>query len=170
MSPFGCVREREVAALLERGQWPHACPHDLCTHIESCRVCSDLVLVRRSFQQARATAIAEPTLPSAGAIWWRAQLRRRNEALTRISRPILGAEIFAVVILSLAAVCGLLWRLSRGFDLSASLGSWLTSLHLSALWPASLTSFAGGLSFVVPVLAALAVVSGLVVYFASEKQ
>ena len=29
MSPFGCVRERETAEVLERGQWPHACSDEL---------------------------------------------------------------------------------------------------------------------------------------------
>lgn len=170
MSPFACTREKEVAALLERGQWPHACPRDLRAHIDSCRACSELVLVRHAFQQARANAIVEPALPSAGAIWWRAQLRKRNEAIARISRPILGAEIFAAIVLCAAAACGLIWRLRRGFELRAWLASGMTSLHLGALWPSSLAGFEVGRWFVVPVLAALAIVSGLVVYFASEKQ
>jgi hypothetical protein len=166
MSPFGCTREKEVAELLDRGQWPQASPEELRAHAGACRSCSELILTKQAFRQARAAAMSMPTLPSPSALWWRAQLRKRNEAIERINRPILGAQIFALAIVALAAVGGLLWQLRHGFDLA----DWFRQVHLDTLWPSSLGNFAGGLWFVVPVLAALAIVSGLVVYFASEKQ
>jgi hypothetical protein len=166
MSPFSCAREKETAELLERGQWPHACPEELRGHVEGCRVCGELVLVKSAFGRARVHAMTLPVLPSASALWWRAQLRRRNEALEKIGRPLLGAEIFALAMLVLVAVCGLGWALRHGSSPSA----WFEAVRLETLWPGSLTSFAGSLWYVVPLLAALAVVSGLVVYFASEKQ
>jgi hypothetical protein len=165
MSPFGCAREKEVKTLLERGQWPQVCPDELRAHVEGCRVCAELVLVQGMLAEARTSAMALPVLPPAGGLWWRAQLRRRNEAIARISKPILGAEIFAFVIVALVAVCGVSWELRRGIEPTA----WLQELHLDTLWPASLASFDGGWWFLVPVLATLAVVSGVVVYFASEK-
>ena len=165
-SPFGCARENEVAGLVERGQWPHVCSQDLRDHVRSCSVCRELVVVKQALQRDRTEAMRQPVLPSASALWWRAQLRKRNEALEKIGRPILGAEIFAAAMLALVAVCGLGWELRRGIDLRA----WIGGLHLESLWPVSLASFQGGLWFVVPLLASLAVVSGLVVYFASEKQ
>ncbi len=175
MSPFNCAREREVSELLELGQWPHASPRDLRDHVQGCRMCGELVTVKGSLQQDRLHAMAQPILPSSSAIWWRAQLRRRNEAVARISRPILGAEIFALVIASVVAVCGIGWFLQRGILLTAwrglDLGDWIDGLHLDALRPASLTSIeSGSLGLIVALLAALAVLSGLVVYFASEKQ
>jgi hypothetical protein len=165
MSPLGCTREKEVKTLLERGQWPRACAEELRAHVEGCRVCSELVLVQGALAEARTSAMALPALPPAGGLWWRAQLRRRNEAIARIGKPLLGAEIFAVLIVALVAVCGVVWQLRRGIDLA----EWLRALHLDTLWPASLASFDGGWWFLVPVLATLAVVSGVVVYFASEK-
>jgi hypothetical protein len=176
MTLISCAREKEIAVLLERGQWPHVAPHDLLAHVEGCRSCSELVLTRQAFQQARDASMEMPALPSASALWWRAQLRKRNEAIERISKPILGAEIFAFAVVALVAVCGAAWLARRGFDF-ASVGraAFKPASWLGALWPSSLPNFAlpnfeGGLWFVVPLLATLAIVSGLVVYFASEKQ
>ena len=107
MSPFSCPREREVTELLDRGCWPDACPDDLRTHVESCRICSDLVVVSRAFQAAHRQTTPLPHLESAGALWWRAQLRRRNAAIEKVGRPILGAQIFALVI-SVAVGVGVL--------------------------------------------------------------
>ncbi len=165
-SPFGCAREKEVAELVERGQWAHACSQDLRDHVENCRVCGELVLVKRALQREKTEAMTQPVLLSANALWWRAQLRKRNEALEKIARPILGAEIFALATLALVAVCGLGLELRQGIDWRA----WVASIHLDALRPTSLANFEGSLWFVVPLLAALAVVSGLVVYFVLEKQ
>jgi hypothetical protein len=165
MSPFGCTREKDVKALLERGQWPQTCAEELRAHVNGCRLCSELILVRAALAEARTSAMALPALPPAGGLWWRAQLRRRNEAIARIARPILGAEIFAVLIITLVAACGVAWELRRGVEPAA----WLMELHLDTLWPSSLASFDGAWGFLVPMLAALAVVSGVVVYFASEK-
>lgn len=109
----------------------------------------------------RAATLPVPALPSAGALWWRAQLRRRNADLARINRPILGAQIFATVLTLLLAGASLAWELRRGLHLAA----WLQALHIEALWPASF----GNLAFLVPLLGMLVLVSGVVVYFASEK-
>ena len=98
MSPFSCAREREVTELLDRGYWPEACPADLRGHVEACRVCSDLVLVSQAFQAAHKQSPALPHLESAGALWWRAQLRRRNAAIEKVGGRFLGAQIFALVI------------------------------------------------------------------------
>jgi hypothetical protein len=58
----------------------------------------------------------------------------------------------------------------RGFDLSAWIEALPRALHLEALWPTSLSAFDGSFWYLVPVLATLALVGGVVVYFASEKQ
>ncbi len=166
MSPLGCARERETGEVLEHGRWPHACTDELRRHVESCRACGELVTVRTALQRERAATMTRAVLPSASALWWRAQLRKRNEAIEKITRPILGAEIFAIAIAVVVALCSLGWALRSGLDL----GTWIGSLHFGALWPLSAASFQGGLWFVVALLGALAVVGGVVVYFASEKQ
>ena len=118
MSPFSCVREREVTELMDQGFWPEACPVDLRAHVESCRMCSDLVLVSQAFQAAHKQTAQLPHLESAGAVWWRAQLRRRNAAIEKVGRPILGAQIFALVMSLVVAAAVVAWR-------GATLKAWI---------------------------------------------
>ena len=170
MSPLGCARERETAEVLERGQWPHACAAELRAHVESCRVCGELAVVRTALRAERAAAMTRVVLPSASALWWRAQLRKRNEAIERIARPIVGAEIFAIAMAAVVALCALGWALRSGLKSAA----WIESLRpdrlWDMLWPVSAGSFQGGLWMTVALLGVLALVGGVVVYFASEKQ
>ena len=167
MSPFSCAREREVTDLLHRGYWPEACPAELKAHVEACRSCSDLVLVAGTMQAARRQSAELPRLEAAGAIWWRAQLRRRNAAIEKVTKPILGAQIFALAVALVVAVAVVLWQADtwRG---------WIEDLprvlHLDALLPASMANSGETLWIVVPVLAMIALLSGVVVYLASEKQ
>jgi hypothetical protein len=163
-----CAREKELTELLRRGHWPEACQPDLRDHVASCHACSDLILVSEGFQSAR-TRTAPQSLVSSGAIWWRAQLRRRNAAIERIKRPILGAQIFALAIALILAVGVVGWQLRRGINLTAWAGEMLRALHLSALLPTSNPASEGGAWLLVPLLATLALLSGVIVYLASEK-
>ncbi len=168
MSPFTCSREKEIAALLDLGQWPQASPADLRAHAVSCRSCSDLILVRSALHSERISTISAPALPSAGSLWWRAQLRKRNQAIETISRPLLGAQIFAFAVILVVAAVGIVWDLKTG----ARMLTWLEDiphvLNLSVLLP-STPSFTG-LWLLVPLLGIVALVSGVVVYFSLEKQ
>lgn len=166
MSPFRCSRERELSALLHKGYWPQACPEDLRAHVASCPGCSDLVMVTETLQASRRHAMALPRLDPPGAIWWRAQLRRRNAAIETMSRPILGAQIFAVTIALIVVVAIAVWQFGNWSAWFADLPG---TLHLEALIPSSVPE-SSLLAVVVPVFAAIALLSGIVVYLASEKQ
>jgi hypothetical protein len=167
MSPFSCAREQEVTDLLHRGHWPGACTAELRAHVAACRICSDLVLVTTTMQAARTRSAEMPRLEAPGAIWWRAQLRRRNAAIEKVTRPILGAQLFALAMALVVAVGVVIWQADnwRGWveDLPRV-------LHLGALLPTSMTNSGETLWIVVPVLATIALLSGVVVYLASEKQ
>jgi hypothetical protein len=169
MSLFTCAHESELRMLLDRGQWPLASSEELRAHVAACHSCAEISLVKQTFLAARDTAMAVPVLPSAGALWWRAQLRRRNVAIERIGKPILGAQIFALGMILALGVGALAWQLRRGFEFVGWMEALPHSFHLDALLPASLTGVEGSFWFLVPLLAALALVSGVVVYFASEK-
>ncbi len=170
MNLGACSREKEVAELLKKGQWPQACPPELETHVAACRACGDLVLVTGSLQQARAQAAAAAPLPPPGLLWWRAQLRRRNANLERISRPVLGAQIFALAVILLAAAGFGVANAPRGSSWWAGLQELPTTLRLEALLPATLLHPTGGLWLLVPTLATLALLGGVAVYLGSEKQ
>ena len=167
-----CIREKEVKELLARGGWPQTCSPELLVHLSGCRACGDLVLVTETFKRARADAAGAAKLGSAGALWWRAQLRRRNAAVERVGRPIFGAQIFALSVSLFIAVGFLTFQARDGLNLL----SWLKhhpealALHLEVLWPSALFSSGWSLALLIPVFATLALLSGVVVYLALEKQ
>jgi len=169
-----CSREKEVLDLLARGHWPQACTPELRAHLDACRCCADLLLVTHAFQLSRAGAAAQANLPPPGVIWWRAQLRRRNAAVERVARPILGAHIFALSITLFVAVALVVSQARRGLHwlswFSQLSQSQFGSLNLQALWPSSLFNSGWSLAVLIPLLATLALFSAVVVYLASEKQ
>jgi hypothetical protein len=166
MSPFTCMREPEVTELLHKGHWPEACPEELRAHVQSCRSCSDLVLVTAALQASRRHTLEMPRLESPGALWWRAQLRRRNAAIETVGRPILGAQIFALTLMIAVGAGGLVWKGNLVKDWLKSLPG---ALHLETLLPTALWP-SGGVGWIVPALAMVALLSGVVVYLATEKQ
>jgi len=170
MNLGACWRENEVSELLKQGHWPHACSAELRAHVAGCRSCRDLVLVTASFQKARAEAASAAPIQSPGLLWWRAQLRRRNTAIERVGRPLLGAQIFALAITLMAGVATLAWQVRQGFRPMAWLAELPRAIHLQALLTALLPRLGGRLWLLVPVLGALALVGSLAAFVASEKQ
>ena len=171
-----CPREKEVREMQALGQWPQACPPELRAHVEACRSCGELVLVTSAFQQARNEATDAAKMGSPGLLWWRAQLRRRNAAVERIGKPILGAQIFALAVYGVLAVGFVVWQARSGFG-------WLTrleglpqaaALDLDSFWGSLWSSAVSGSVWtpmvMLSVAAALALLGGVVVYLASEKQ
>lgn len=171
MSLRPCLRQSEVKELLVRGHWPHACPAELRAHLGACRSCAELVLVTQAFQQSRAAAAAEAKLPAPGAIWWRAQLRRRNAAVERVGKPILGAYLFALAITLLAAAAVAVSQARHGLRWLDWLGqSQSAALRVESFSPSALLSSGGGLMVLIPVLATVALLGALAVYLAAERQ
>ena len=162
---FGpCPRQMDVQQLLRRGQWPHACPAELRAHLSDCRGCSELVMVTEAFQQSRAAAAAQVRLPAAGAIWWRAQLRRRNAAVERVGKPIFGAYVFALAVTVLVAATFAISQARHGLR-------WLDWVGQSgeSFNPAAWISAGGSLIVLIPVFAMVALVGAVVVYIAAER-
>jgi hypothetical protein len=108
-----------------------------------------------------------PNLESAGALWWRAQLRRRNAAIEKVGQPILGAQIFALMISVVVAGAMIVWK---GNTLKAWLEGLPRALHFDALVPVALSQSTGLAGILIPVFATVALVSGVVVYIATERQ
>ena len=61
-------------------------------HVRGCALCAEVVSVAAAVRQSEPTV---PALPSAEAIWWRAQLRARREAVKAAERPITAAHAIA---------------------------------------------------------------------------
>ncbi len=166
-----CPRQAEVNELLAHGHWPNACPAELRAHLAECRSCAELLLVTQAFQRSRATAVAQAELPAPGYLWWRAQLRRRNAALERVAKPILGAYVFALSILAVAGAALAASQARQGFRWLDWLGQFqISSLRVESFSPSALVNAGGGLLVVIPVLATLALLGAVAVYLAVERQ
>jgi hypothetical protein len=172
MTLSACPREKEVIDLLARGHWPQACPADLRAHVDSCRSCAEHAFVTQAFQQARADASAAANLASPGVLWWRAQLRRRNAAVERVGKPILGAQIFALAVALVVSVVFVISQATHGLRWM----SWFEELqpsqplHIQTLWQSGVLSSGWSLMILIPALATVVLLGGAIIYFASEKQ
>jgi hypothetical protein len=171
MSLRSCSREEEVRSMQVAGHWPRACPQELGDHLRSCKACSEVLLVTQSFRQERAVAAAVAQLPAPGAIWWRAQLRRRNEAMEQVSKPILGAYVFALATTVLVALAFVLSQARHGLRWLDWLGQQLPASDQHSPPPSVLTALnpGSGLAVMISVFATLVLVGALIVYLADER-
>jgi hypothetical protein len=167
-----CAREKEIAELLRLGHWPAAASAELRDHASRCESCCDLLLVTESFRQARELSSGTVRLQSPGILWWRAQLRRRSAAVERISKPVVGAQIFAFAVTLLFAVGFVVFQATHGLqwlswfrDLSRTQFSYVDALRSIAIRVSE-----WGLVVVVPGAIALILMSGVVLYLASERR
>jgi hypothetical protein len=171
-----CRSEAEVKQLLELGHWPHSCTEELRSHVARCRTCGDLVLLTQAFRAGRAQSVADACPPPASVLWWRAQLRRRDAAVKRIQRPLLGAQVFAfaVAVVLMAGTLG--YESIHGMPWIAALTAWFaslkqaTALHLDGVWPLASGQSGLSLAYLVPGAAMLLLLGGVAVYLATEKQ
>ena len=167
-----CPYENEIRELVAHGQWPQAATPELCSHVSACRSCGDLALVSEAFLQTRAATIAVARPGSPGVLWWRAQLRRRNAAVERVTRPLLSAQIFALAITILAGlglttyearngVAWLDWFQQFAQSTATHWDQWRTTGTLDPSW---------GLLVVLPAITTLALITGVAVYMATDRQ
>src|SRR5262245_12502824 len=94
MSAHECPREREIMELVTTSQWPAHCSDNLRLHLLDCAVCKDLVDVLLPLHNEYEELSLAADVPSAGLVWWRAELSARQEALRTVSRPLTLVEAF----------------------------------------------------------------------------
>jgi hypothetical protein len=177
MKLTSCPYETEVRELIARGQWPTACSPELRAHASDCRNCGDLVLISEAFQHARVESLAAARPVSPAVLLWRAQLRRRNAAVERVARPLLGAQIFACAVALFAAVgfagfearSGVQWlTLSYWHDWFVQLPQ-TAAAHWDSLSIASQAGSGWSWMVLIPAVATLVLLGGVAVYFATDK-
>lgn len=167
MNLFPCSSEKELQASLRQGRWPHACDPDLRAHAASCRDCQELALVTQTLQKAKSNLdqLARLHLArvggSPGLLWWRGQLRRRNEAIQSVTEPLALAEKVGLLGL-LVAFCVLIWQASHSGDLLNHFQSLSSSgfSPLEGLW-----ALASGMNTSIVVLGVASL--AILVFFAS---
>jgi hypothetical protein len=116
MTPTECLREADVLDEIGAGRWPERAPAALREHVSACPVCADLALVASGLHaegDAARADIASIPLPSAGQVWWRAELRARQEKAQLAQRPIAAVQIVATVVL-LLVIGSAVWGFAPG--------------------------------------------------------
>ncbi|HET9263321.1 MAG TPA: hypothetical protein VFO14_09770 [Vicinamibacterales bacterium] len=164
MRPVECPREQDLLDALTANRWPGNCDEPLRLHVSTCPVCADLLEIVVPLRDAGQNLPAASSLPSAGTVWWRAQIRARREAAREAAGPVTVAQMVAFVSALLAVSAGL-W----------AAGPWLAGF--GALLPGMPSLDIGGLPLPDPVdllrwrwvigaIAAWLVLAPLAVYFA----
>lgn len=164
-----CPYEIEVRDLAMHGQWPASAAPELRAHVAACRSCADLVLVADAFQKARAGTIAAAKPIAPGVLLWRAQLRRRNAVVERLTRPLLGAQIFALAFTLAIGVGFLIFEALR----TDAWRTWLQDLPQSAVlqWDNWLVAAAANPAWTWIMLGpALLLLAGVAVYKVTDRQ
>jgi hypothetical protein len=105
-----CLRENEVMDVVASGRWPDACSDELRLHVARCTICADVLEVVVALHRDCEAADVEVKIPSAGLVWWRAELRARQEAMHAASKPITVVEAFGA-----AAAGGVVFAIIRRF-------------------------------------------------------
>lgn len=163
-----CPWEKELTHALKAGHWPDGCTPELRVHVAACSGCRDLVLVGEAFQLAKEESAREIPSGSAGLLWWRAQLRRRNAVAQKITRPITIAQTFAFLLTLLVAGIFAAWQYDHGLRW----GAWWSDETLTRALHLVSGSFAlvqGNVLLLVAPLGVLALFGGLVLYLVSAK-
>ena len=128
-----CDREQAVLDALASGRWSTPWGEEVRQHGASCAVCSEVVLVAEALRREEQSAEAEVRLPSAGLVWWKAQLAARRAAEQRAAQPIALVERFAQAVGVLSAFGIGVWQWPR-------IAGWLGGAKLAARAPASSTA------------------------------
>lgn len=162
-----CSQQQQVAAELHQGRLPELWDDALRIHVAGCHSCSDLVLVAQTMQQDRIQTVQTAQIASAGALWWRAQVRLRNGAMERVTRPIALAEKFALFITAAVVFAVIMWKRTQ-------LLGWLLSLadppHTTAL-PAAPSLIDGWTTLLMAGgLGTVALCAGLAMYLMREEE
>jgi hypothetical protein len=136
VTPNFCSRETELWDAIAAGRWPDTAEANLRAHVVTCAACRDLALVAGSLRRDACDLDRAATPPTSAIVWWRAQMRARQEAAHAADRPITVVQALAI-----ASAVGLL------LGLVGSVAAWVRgSAGWFSVWSASAASAAAQLA------------------------
>jgi hypothetical protein len=122
-----CPREQDVLDALAAQRWPARCDEELRAHVAACTLCADLIEVASALLVEQEVAWRDARVAPSAVVWWRAQLRAREEAARSAVRPVAFMQ-----------------------GVAASLALWIAVVVVRALpWPA-MPNWRGWLEGLVP--------------------
>jgi hypothetical protein len=104
-----CCREQDVLDALSGERWPERVPEELRLHAAGCAICTDLIAAVQPILADRRDLSGEGHIPSSGVMWWRAQMRARQEAAREAARPITIAQIVGFACVAALAAVAIAW-------------------------------------------------------------
>lgn len=165
-----CPREADVIEHVTGGGWPQCAEDDLRAHAAHCPVCIDVIHVATLLREEHALACREARLPSAGLVWWRAELKARQEAARMAARPMTFMQVVAAACALAAALtlAGMFTPWLRGAARTLLEGPW--TFDVGTVDAASLMAVVsqGGLPLLLAVGAWL-VLAPVALYFAFAR-
>jgi hypothetical protein len=161
-----CAREQDVLDAVATGRWPSRTDGELRDHVRHCAICLDVAEIAAPLLAERDAAWEEAHVAPSSVVWWRAQIRAREEAARAVARPIALVQGLAVV--CLAAVALLLLTIALPwFRTSATLAgtvvAWITPRAVDI---AHAFALATGSASPLLLLGAWLVLAPVVLYFA----
>ena len=164
-----CQFEQDLLDALATNRWPERADATLRGHVAACQICRDVAEIARAFFDDREYARTEAVVPSASGIWWRAQIRAREESARLAARPIALVQAAATICVAAAAIAA-----------APAASTWvreiITTLGAASWWSVprdgSLTWILGAAAYTtLPLLAAgvWIVLAPVVVYLALDE-
>jgi hypothetical protein len=129
---FECSREQDVIAAVASHRWPERCDSELRAHVASCEICCDVAEVAAAFDADQDAAWQIARVPSAAHMWWRLQVRARQDAARAALRPI--AVVQGLVVVGIAALA--VFAIGLGWTAGAW-SEWPLLGAAGGLWPAA---------------------------------
>jgi predicted anti-sigma-YlaC factor YlaD len=133
-----CVRAADVLAAMTAGREPRLESEELRQHADACEACREMVIVVAALRGERDRLRRSTTVPSAGLVWWRAQLRQHQQAALKATAPVTvvhAAAIIAALVLAVVLATSVAPFVSR-----PSLGGFMPSTALFVETSRSLTT------------------------------
>ena len=116
-----CVREDELLDALGRG----FVNGELTDHVATCAGCTELRSVAGALLDERVEAIKEAAVPNSSAMWWKMQMRHRQEVQAASRRSLFIGQA-ATLVIAIALAYALF-----GTDVTANVKNLVASIHIS---------------------------------------
>ena len=98
MKRVECPHEADVLAAVSTNRWPRRVDSELRDHVATCDICTDVIAVVAAFEAETEAARGLARVPDSGIVWWRAQMRARQDATRTAVRPITVAQAVAFAV------------------------------------------------------------------------
>ena len=166
-----CPREQDVLDAVTAGRWPRRCDEDLRSHVDACAICQDVAAIFAALSEERDRAELDVAVPPSSIVWWRAQIRAREEATAAATRPMAIAQVLAVACLiaaTLALAPRALTTVTVAAESASEVAAWLAPR--AAAVSSAFTLVTGMALPILPFAAASILLMPIVLYYVLREE